>query len=191
MESKMMINKLCLAVLINLLLLINSGFTQDESNSINVAGIFLRIGMGKKAVINKFKAFDLRGLGDNLKSPDDCNSYIIMNKDGPPYVFIGSLSFKDGKLKSVSKSWSEGYKNNTLSEFIQALYALFSNTTGNATKAFIVTTDEQREPQGEKKEIIFTTGSKTIRISYLEGFRAGGEEITPSILLNEELEELK
>jgi hypothetical protein len=143
--------------------------------------------MQKDTVLRGFKQYRLQCLGEQ-KAPADCDSRIILNRDGSPYIVYANLYFKSGHLKKVLKYWDQGFENNTLSEFVDTLHSLLSSYTDGLPKAFVISTAEQQDPGVVQKAIFFSLGSKTINISFIKGARVGGQKLPPSVSLHEALE---
>lgn len=156
-------------------------------NSLDIQGIDIAIGMERDVVLAKLKNFRMRCPGQESKQLGDCSSVLIQG-DRPPYDPYGNVGFEKGKVKSILKYWDRGYEGTAPGKFVQTLYSVLSNQARQSAQ-FQVSVAERRDPGVVQQTIYFTSGRKTISITYAEGLRGvDGKTIPPFVNLNEFVE---
>ncbi len=152
--------------------------------SLDVQGNDIVLGMSRQAVLMKLKNYRVECLGESNNTLSECNSWLVQS-NRPPYDAHANIYFLSGKVKSVRKYWSRGYEGTEPAKFVQALYTLLA---GN-TQQFQVSVGERRDPGSIQQTIFFTSGRRTISISYSEGLRGmDGTIIPPFVNLDEVVE---
>src|ERR1700747_2494908 len=78
--------------------------TSPTSESIELSGMTLRLGMAQDVVTNGLREFyNLQEIGTATASE---SSWMVESKSGPPTVAVGSVTFVGGGLSSVYKYWT-------------------------------------------------------------------------------------
>jgi hypothetical protein len=104
----------------------------------------------------------LRTLRDSFRLSDlEGESFAIHSKTNPNLGY-GSVSFKDGKLSSVTKYW-EIYGPDSGVAVIRAIYGAISSF-GGSTRTCNVTTFDDQEPSTGKKGVVISCGSRQLQV---------------------------
>ena len=89
------------------------------SDSIEIGGMTLRLGMEQDSVIHGLsEQYSLHEIGAPTAA---VSSWMAETKAGPPYVAVANVVFAGGRLSSVYKFWSVGSEPHSEEEFARIL----------------------------------------------------------------------
>lgn len=140
----------------------------------------LSLGMPKEAVLRILRqSYD-------ATSTESGDSYTVSKSDA--HLFYGSVSFKDGKLSSVSKDWDINGSDRGVA-VVRAIYGAMSSF-GESTRACNVKTFDNQEPTMEKRGVIISCGQRQVQIfTNRWAFKSGsGEGVVVNEVLSSEPE---
>lgn len=154
--------------------------------SLDIHGNDIALGMDQQTVLKQLKIYRVQCLGAPENKLSECTSLLFQN-NFPPYDALANVYFQNGKVKSIRKYWSHGYNGEDLGKFVQILHSLLAR---NNQQSVQVSVGERRDPGGFQQAIYFTSGRRTVEITYLEGMRdpIDGKVLPPFINLNEIVE---
>jgi hypothetical protein len=128
------------------------GRAQSNRNSIELGSTVLHLGMSKASVVAALE------------------KYYTVNDDGQvvskaePHKSDGSVSFKDGKLTAVLKSWSPSNQRQAY-ELANSLFGLFNDLKEEGSvECTFSTSSHQTNDGSEKKSIFMFCGDKDVDI---------------------------
>lgn len=158
--------------------------TYAEKSSVGIGGLSLSIGMDKSKLLP-----DLRSRYKVVCIDEKtCNSVMILREQGPSYEVLASVAFKNERIKSVRKYWSQRFEKSDPSEFFKSFYALLKNLEIEGYKINALSLGEKIEPSYTSKNIWLHYGRKTVNIGYVEQVNNKGTKAPPVINLDEVLE---
>jgi hypothetical protein len=168
-------------------------FSQSSSatghSSVTLGPAVLRIGMTRAAVVAQLAAgYEIQPNG------------MVVSSSGPPFKFIGSVSFSDdGLLRYVQRDWDPSDQTAGVAT-AEALY----NALTQITDAAPIPRDGQQQSvrvcfscsvsiidssKGALRHIDIFDGSKTISVD-IRGASANNEAIPPTVMISESLGDL-
>jgi hypothetical protein len=149
--------RLMLAGSLLMVLVGSNAFGQSAASpdSVLVGDFKLRLGMSQEAVLGGIAK-------DGFKATASDEMWVITSTAG----VWGNISFTKGKLSYVLKNWGPHDQKQAVG-FAKALFSVLASQ-GEGTKACIVDTSDDRQPNGEVREIILNCGgAKSIEISII------------------------
>ena len=133
-------------------------FTLTLSQTINIEGTQLKIGMDKKFALERMHDFldqtDQESIRDNFWLRDDDK-------------IIGSMGFEDEKLSYVTTDWDEDIDYLDSIELFNTLFSVLKNTFGSEYEGdIILQLKEIQEPNLEKLVInMYSYDGRSVRIN--------------------------
>jgi len=147
------------------LLLVACGFfprlSLSEEPGFFMAGLEMKLGMSEEPLVAKLQE------GYTLSKAAE-HSWVIIEKQGPPYRLVGSIGFTAGRLSWISKEWGSFHDNETLA-FVKELFSLLSSLGENQPIPVIVQSGVKiRQPGLVVSGIELLYPSRTISVSIVE-----------------------
>ena len=127
------------------------------TDSLLIDGVYIRIGASKSEVRAKFDS--------RYAVSDQSDSWAIATNAQDNARFVCSIDFQNGKVRSISKHWSDYYVESGGLKSFQVIYGLLSNLTKQGFSDANVTTAEVRQPNLAADIITLVMGNRTIEIS--------------------------
>ena len=132
--------------------------TLTLSQTINIEGTQLKIGMDKSIALGRMHGFldqtEFDSISDNFWLRDD-------------YKIIGSIGFEDEKLSYVTTDWDEDIDYLDSIELFNTLFSVLKNTFGSEYEGdIILQLKEIQEPNLEKLVInMYSNDGRSVRIN--------------------------
>jgi len=132
--------------------------TLTLSQTINIEGTQLKIGMDKSIALGRMHGFldqtEFDSISDNFWLRDDDK-------------IIGSIGFEDGKLSYVTTDWDEDIDYLDSIELFNTLFSVLKNTFGSEYEGdIILQLKEIQEPNLEKLVInMYSNDGRSVRIN--------------------------
>ena len=133
-------------------------YTLTLSQTINIEGTQLKIGMDKSIALGRMHGFldqtEFDSISDNFWLRDDDK-------------IIGSIGFEDGKLSYVTTDWDEDIDYLDSIELFNTLFSVLKNTFGSEYEGdIILQLKEIQEPNLEKLVInMYSNDGRSVRIN--------------------------
>jgi hypothetical protein len=154
----------------------------QTTQTINLRGETVSLGMARAQVLAKFQDYRLICVKDKDTPVERCDS-MMMTSSSTPYKAYGSFGFKNDRLSYANKYWSGVYENGTPEQFAEAMFNILRQDIGDSQSAtYIVTVRENSDPSGNMKEVTLTSGRKSVQISIGESIRDTGGTIIPTFV---------
>lgn len=129
--------------------------------TISFGHVILQIGMAQDRVLAAFaETYALE------RAPDlggGYLSYFVNAKSGSTYV--GTVSFKDGILDSVTKSWTTQGASDV--DYANSLHGVIANFINEGREECRLSTGSKYNPESTSKNVLITCSGKSIWISVL------------------------
>jgi hypothetical protein len=140
--------------------------TQSTTNSIRIDDVNLTLGMAEGQALSRFGAeYVLDPAGESArwikKKPTDPN--------GKDYQILGSLTFANGRLSRVIKSWVADQQ--SIESFWNGLFGSISNAAGPQGSKATVLTKETSQPNMNTRLIVLTLEGRSIQIARVEQYQ--------------------
>ena len=132
--------------------------TLTLSQTINIGGTQLKIGMDKKIVLDRMHDFL-----DQTKLDSISDNFWLRDDD----IIIGSMGFEDEKLSYVTTDWDEDIDYLDSIELFNTLFSVLKNTFGAEYEGdIILQLKEIQEPNLEKLVInMYSNDGRSVRIN--------------------------
>lgn len=154
-------------------------FAQVGKDSISIGDIVLTPGTRQVAVLEKLgEDFDIKRTdkGDNPSK----SRWSIRTKDGQQNI-VGSVSFKNGKLRIASKTWADLYADKGATELARAVLGVIAEFEKERTTACTVATDRSMNPRGELNVATVTCGKRELAVSIFRGEHSDDASVEETI----------
>lgn len=127
------------------------------SDSIEIGGMTLRLGMEQDSVIHGLsEQYSLHEIGAPTAA---ASSWMAETKAGPPYVAVANVVFAGGRLSSVYKFWSVGSEPHSEEEFARILSgAVAKFEQENKAPCVVATNTLEKRAVGLKPAIVTCQG---------------------------------
>jgi len=133
---------------------------QQAQEMIEFNDVALKLGMPQAIVLQQLgRSYDLK----EAQGATEKWSLWAIDEKGSSSIFRGSVSFNDGKVSNITRSWSDD-EPNTKAGLANALYGAFSNFEREGKEACTITTDHGQNPGTESKIVFLRCGRKRIEI---------------------------
>jgi hypothetical protein len=130
----------------------------DSSDSIEIGGMTLRLGMEQEAVLHGLsESYDLHQVGMAAASP---SNWVADTKAGPPFMAVANVAFVGGRLSSVYKFWTVGSEPRAEDSFAGILYGAIAKFEQENKAPCQVATNTSQKPAGELKAVVVTCGGR-------------------------------
>ena len=140
-------------------------------NSMVVDGIELRLGMPKDKVVDMF-------FKSNYHVSSTGETYVISQKKGDLYDFLGSVSFKNDKLSFISTRWYYTHTDSGSFELAEKIFDLLKQETQNGeTISPVVKVTSSMQPSVKIDSIDIIIDNKAISLSITKGGEEYGHQI--------------
>jgi len=139
-----------------LIFLLMSVCALASATDLVIGAVRVSLGMEKEAV--------LKALGQyyTVKSqPNFGELHSIFREDKPPFISIGAVDFRDGKLDWASRHWADP-RTVTASDYASTLFAVLESATVASGSLATVSTKITRTPESEIKQIEFVFSDRKI-----------------------------
>jgi hypothetical protein len=135
-------------------------FGQQSDDSIVLGGDRFRLGMPKDQVLKLLTSyFDVQGTPGGRNTPCD-SSCSVIEPGGPPYKFVASVSFKDGRLSSVIRHWSPDDQQAAV-PYARALWGAISSLVKDGKTVCTIAAGQNESSRGA----FITCGDRQIHVS--------------------------
>jgi len=133
-------------------------FTLTLSQTINIEGTQLKIGMDKRFALERMHDFLDQTEQDSMR-----DNFWLRDDD----KIIGSMGFEDGKLSYVTTDWDEDIDYLDSIELFNTLFSVLKNTFGSEYEGdIILQLKEIQEPNLEKLVInMYSNDGRSVRIN--------------------------
>jgi len=133
-------------------------FTLILSQTINIEGTQLKIGMDKRFALERMHDFLDQTEQDSIR-----DNFWLRDDD----KIIGSMGFEDGKLSYVTTDWDEDIDYLDSIELFNTLFSVLKNTFGSEYEGdIILQLKEIQEPNLEKLVInMYSNDGRSVRIN--------------------------
>ena len=133
-------------------------FTLTLSQTINIEGTQLKIGMDKRFALERMHDFLDQTEQDSIR-----DNFWLRDDD----KIIGSMGFEDGKLSYVTTDWDEDIDYLDSIELFNTLFSVLKNTFGSEYEGdIILQLKEIQEPNLEKLVInMYSNDGRSVRIN--------------------------
>ena len=133
-------------------------FTLILSQTINIEGTQLKIGMDKRFALERMHDFLDQTEQDSMR-----DNFWLRDDD----KIIGSMGFEDGKLSYVTTDWDEDIDYLDSIELFNTLFSVLKNTFGSEYEGdIILQLKEIQEPNLEKLVInMYSNDGRSVRIN--------------------------
>ena len=133
-------------------------FTLTLSQTINIEGTQLKIGMDKRFALERMHDFLDQTEQDSIR-----DNFWLRDDD----KIIGSMGFEDGKLSYVTTDWDEDIDYLDSIELFNTLFSVLKNTFGSEYEGdIILQLKETQEPNLEKLVInMYSNDGRSVRIN--------------------------
>jgi len=111
-------------------------------------------------------------------------SWLVMPKDGTLYPAVGSVDFKNDKVRKVRKYWGPEDQARGV-EFATNLYGLIESFTEEGKRNCVISVGETHDPGYENRTAFISCGHKRIEISITRSDKLAG----PAATVDEVLED--
>jgi hypothetical protein len=131
----------------------------------------LTIGMPRDAAMSRLaQSFTLKQQGNS-------DSWIVIAGDKPPYRFVGSVAFRDGRLTAIYKDWApDGH---TDVDLARSFYGLVASLESRGKRDCQISVAENQQPSGEIRTAYITCGDEYIQMDVIRTSEYG-EQLTLS-----------
>ena len=133
-------------------------FTLTLSQTINIEGTQLKIGMDKRFALERMHDFLDQTEQDSMR-----DNFWLRDDD----KIIGSMGFEDGKLSYVTTDWDEDIDYLDSIELFNTLFSVLKNTFGSEYEGdIILQLKEIQEPNLDKLVInMYSNDGRSVRIN--------------------------
>lgn len=149
-------------------------------NSILVGRVRLSLGAPKDSVLSTLRQYyDVSDMGDRF----------AIRRRGDATAYEGFLSFRDGRVSSVTRNWNL-FLPNTEEALAKSLYGAFHNFGESTRECSVRSFDNEMpdaEPPSEKKGVSVSCGPRTVEV--FTNHMEFSERSTDLTVVNETLEE--
>jgi hypothetical protein len=130
----------------------------DRSESIEIGGVTLQLGMEQDSVIHSLSEYyNLHEIGTATPSE---SSWVVETKAGPPYMVVANVAFAGRRLSSVYRFLSVGSESHADTGLAGALYGAVEKFKQESHAPCEVTTKNTQQPAGELKAMDVTCGER-------------------------------
>ncbi len=130
----------------------------ESSESIEVGGMTLRLGMAQDFVIHGLSEYyNIHEIGTATASG---SSWTAETNAGPPDMAVANLAFVGGRLSSVYKFWTVGSEPHADAGFAGTFYGAVARFEQESKAPCEVTTNSSPQPVGELRAMVVTCGGR-------------------------------
>jgi hypothetical protein len=135
----------------------------DSSDSIEIGGMMLRLGMEQDSVIHGLSEnYSLHEIGTATASE---SSWVVETKAGPPFMAVANLAFAAGRLSLVYKFWTIGSEPYADAGLASTLYGAVAKIEQENKLPCVVTAKNSQQPAGELKALVVNCGGRQKSLS--------------------------
>lgn len=158
-----------------------AGQPEPRDASLFVAGMQMQLGMQQNTVIGNLDTkYRLTKSGES--------TWMIFDKNGPPFELLGSVTFQQGKLVWISRHWG-GFPSEPARQLGRELYRAVSSVQSNGAGPLVATAYESvNQPGLHAVDVAFRTGRRTLIVSTMESDDSKND---PQVSIQEIVEEPK
>lgn len=124
-----------------------------------IGAISLRLGQSKKEVITALQgAYKVDSVSND--------NWLVINKDGPPYVAEGSVSFTNRRLSGVGRTWNAAKGLDGIESFRAAINAFFA-LAEDGSKSCHIEPSSHTSPGYESRIARINCGNHSVSLSLM------------------------
>lgn len=129
-----------------------------------IGNVSFALGAHQAAVMKEDRA---RGLSVGNVPGEE--TYTFGDSPSRNFSYIGMVSFKNGKLVMVKRSWGSFYNVNSPLDIIKAIHAVIERSMHKAGDKPTISVETNRHPDGEFRSIYLKWPRRTISIVTTDG----------------------
>src|SRR6267154_499887 len=143
---------------------------QPAEESVTLGSIELRLGMAEGVVLER--------LGEKYDVSEYGHSVWWVKGKVKPSRLVGSLGFKEGKLKTVVKYWTPEDTPDTRVGFANSLFSALRAFEREGRASCTISTGDQQVSKYDMKAVFISCGQKYLRVDIAKGENGDSANVT-------------
>ena len=136
-----------------------------NATDLPIGSVRLSLGMDKENALKKLK--EVYGVTEQKMMSG--NFYTVTTGKEPNFKLQGTLTFREGKVTWVSRTWGNFNMTNNSMEYASTLFAALEGAAAASGTTATITTKISRGPSGEIKQIDFVFSDRKITTLITDG----------------------
>jgi hypothetical protein len=145
--------------------LLTLALSAANATDLPIGSVMLSLGMDKENALKKLK----ESYGVLEQKIRGSEIYTVTSGKEPNFKFLGTVTFREGKLAWISRNWGNFNMANNPMEYASALFAALEGAAAASGSTATITTKVSRVPSGEIKQIDFVFSDRKITTLISDG----------------------
>jgi hypothetical protein len=137
-----------------------AAISSRASAQVHIGTIELQLGDSKVATLEQLRR-EFR-----VDSITDDDHWGIYNLDGPPYVAVGSVAFRTGRISLITREWSPGVGEATQADLMRAIVAALQTLLNDRQANCTLLDRSNRSPRAELSAIDVRCGNRRVSLTH-------------------------